>query len=275
MRIFNLAFGKVFELIFLPFRGASPWVGMILVSFLTGIFLLFIFRLTSNQTGIRQVKNKIKAHFLELRLFKDSFGMSLKAQGNILRSNLRYLGYSLKPLLVMIVPVILILAQLNLWFGYESLQPGEKAILKVKLKDSSHPLEMRIEVSPSSGLEVDSPPLRLEKEKELDWRLSVREKGLHDLILTLNGQRVVKKVAVSQKPLSRISPVRTRAHFIQQVLYPGEAPLPGNLPLARVEILYPSRMMNLFGLPVHWIIAYFVLSVVFGFAFKGIFKVEI
>jgi hypothetical protein len=64
-------------------------------------------------------------------------------------------------------------------------------------------------------------------------------------------------------------------NFIAEFFNPGEAPLAGNLPLKSVEVLYPSRNMNLFGWHLHWLIVYFALSIIFGFAFKGIFKVEI
>ena len=132
---FNSIFGRLFEFIFFPFRNMSPWIGMIFISFLTALLMLFIFRFTSNQQGIRQVKKKIIAHLLELRLFKDSLSITLKAQGNILRYNLKYIGYSAKPMLVLIIPIFLILVQLNLWFGYQDLAPGQKAILKINPGD--------------------------------------------------------------------------------------------------------------------------------------------
>ena len=42
MWTFNTIFGKLFDLIFLPFRGMSPWVGMIVISLLTALFMLFV-----------------------------------------------------------------------------------------------------------------------------------------------------------------------------------------------------------------------------------------
>jgi len=260
----------------------NPWVGMILISFLTAILMLFIFRFTSNQEGIRQVKNKIKAHLLELRLYKDSLSLSFKAQGNILRYNLRYISYSAKPLLVMIIPLILILIQLNLWFGYEALAPGQEAILKVKLEEGQNPLDANLALEPSSGFEIQTPALRIEEEMEISWRLQAREKGVLDLTLIVNGQRIIKKVAVDQRPLSKISPLKVRRSFINELINPGESPFPGDLPIKTIEVNYPARDMNLFGWNIPWLlgippwlIAYFALSIILGFVFKGIFKVEI
>jgi len=61
----------------------------------------------------------------------------------------------------------------------------------------------------------------------------------------------------------------------RELLYPGENPLPGGIPVRSIEILYPAGRLNAFGLGLHWLVAYFVLSIIFGFAFKGVFKVEI
>jgi hypothetical protein len=275
MWVFNSIFGKIFELLFLPFRNMSSWVGMIFVSFLTALLMLFVFRFTSNQEGIREVKNRIKAHLLEIRLFKDSLIISLKAQGWILRYNLKYIGYSAKPLLVMIIPLILILIQLNLWFGYESLEPSQEAVLKAELREGLNLFDAELTIETSSGLEVETPPLRIEENSEVNWRLRAKEAGIHELNIVLNGKEFLKKVAVAQKPLSKISSTKVGRNFIDELLNPGEPPFPGDLPVKSVEIKYPSKHMNLFGWRIHWIIVYFALSIIFGFSFKGIFKVEI
>jgi uncharacterized membrane protein (DUF106 family) len=275
MWIFNSIFGKVFDVLFYPFRSMSPWVGMIIISLLTGLLMLFVFKWTSNQKGIKQVKNKIKAHLLELRLFKDSLALSLQAQGNILRCNLRYIGYSAKPMMVMILPLILILIQLNFWFGYQSLTPNQSVLLKVKLKESQNPMDVSLEIEPSSELNIETSPLRIEEFKEIDWRFSAKRKGIHNLSLNINGEKVTKRISVAQKPLSRISPIRTGKGFFTQVLYPTESPLRGNTPIHSIEIQYPTQGMNFFGWHIHWLIVYFVLSIIFGFALKGILKVEI
>lgn len=275
MWIFNSIFGKIFEFIFIPFRNLSPWIGMILISLLTGLLMLLIFRYTSNQEGIKRVKNKIKAHLLEIRLFKDSLALSLKAQGNILRSNIRYIGYSGKPMLVMIIPLILILIQLNFWFAYQSLRPGEVTILKVKLQEGQNILDLDLKVEFPPSLAIETPPLRIEEQQEINWRLRAREKGLHSLTFEINGQSFTKKIAVAQKPLTRISPLKVQRNFIDELFNPVEAPLSKDIPVKSIEIKYPAKNMNLFGWHIHWIIVYFALSIIFGFALKGVFKVEI
>jgi hypothetical protein len=248
---------------------------MAFISLLTGLLMLLIFRLTSNQEGIRKVKDKIKAHLLELRLFKDNMGVTMEAQGKILGANLRYIAYSAKPMLVMMVPLVLILIQLNLWFGYEPLRPGESAIVKVKLEESATPMEVEAALEVPPGIEVETPPLRLQEQKEIDWRLRARAGGVHVLVLKIGGQSLVKSVAVGRGSLGRISPVKVRRQFFEEVLNPGEKPLPSQVPVRSIEIVYPPKRMNFLGWRLHWLIAYFALSILFGFALKRPFRVEI
>ncbi len=275
MWVFNSIFSKIFEVVFFPFKSMTPWIGMIIISFLTALLMLCVFRFTSHQQGIKQVKDRIKAHLLEIRLFKSSLNVSLRAQGNILRYNLKYIGYSAKPLMVMIVPLILILLQLNLWFGYQSLKPGQVVLLKAEVDEDLSLLDTEFMIESSSGLVLQSPPLRIEETREVNWQLLAKKTGIHELSMTVNGHRTVKKVTVVQKPLSKLSPIKVRRNFIDELFHPGEAPLPRSHPLKFLEIKYPSNYMSLFGWRIHWIIIYFALSILFGFSLKGVFKVEI
>jgi len=267
--------GGVFEILFFPFRRFSPWVAMIFFSFLTGMFMLFVFKKTSNQKGIREVKNRIKAHLLEIRLFKDNLAVSLKAQANILRCNMKYIGYSFRPMLVMILPLILILIQLQFWFGYAPLDPGRPALLKVELAEGRDPVELPVVLRPSSGLEIETLPVRIRDVGEIDWRFSGTEEGIHTFTLVIGEETIEKKVFVGQKHLTRISPVRTGKGFLQELLYPVEPPIRGSSAVRSVEIQYPPGRMDLFGWKIHWLVVFFVLSIAFGFAFKGVLKVEI
>jgi uncharacterized membrane protein (DUF106 family) len=272
---FNGFVSGFFDLVFLPCRGLGPWAGMIIVSLLTSFLMLIIFRRTSNQEGIRKAKNRIKAHLLELRLFSDSLSVSMKAQRRILTANLRYIGYNTKPMLVMIVPVLLILIQLNLRYGSESLRPGDPALVKVRLSGNRLPSEVTAVLDSSSLIEVETPPLRIDDEREIDWRVRARESGRGRLALTVGGETISKDVAVQTKPLTRISGIRVGGNLIDQLFNPGEAPLSRSSAVKSVEIRYAPARLRLFGRNVHWLVAYFILSVAFGFAFKGVFKVEI
>lgn len=275
MGVINSALNAFFDLLCAPFARLSPWGAMAFLSLLTGLLMLLVFRFTSNQKGIRRTKDLIKGHLLEFRLFKDNFGVTMRAFGHVLLYNLRYLAYALKPLLVMIIPLLLILAQLNARFGYRPLHPGEQVLLKVKLVRGMNPLNLDLTIAPSKSFTVETPPLRIEEEGEVDWRLRAVEAGHHDIVLQGQGRSVVKTMAIGPARLNALAPLKTNRKFFNQLFNPAEPALARGLPLDSIELVYPGRSFRLLGMDIHWLLAFFVLSLVFGFGLKGLFKVEI
>lgn len=290
MSAFNTVFSKFFDLVLYPFHKMSVWIGMLLISLLTGLLMLVIFRYASNQEGIKNTKDKIKAHLLEIRLFSDNLGVTMKAQGNILRANLKYMGYAFKPLLIMIIPLILILIQMNFWFGYNSLSPIEPFLVKIKLEKGYNPMEVDIQLETPPALTIETLPLRIVEDNEINWRMSAKETGTHELQIHVAGHTLSKKVTVDKaaadKPLSKLSPKKLKGNAVEILLHPAEAPIDKSIPIKSVEITYPERLMSVLGLTIpsfslfgslvpSWLIVFFILSIIFGFAFKGIMGVEI
>ncbi len=237
--------------------------------------MLGVYKLTSDQATIRRAKDRIKAHLLEMRLYKDNMRATLGAQAGVLKANLTYLGANLKPLAVMIVPLVLILAQLSLWYDRAPLRPGEETLLKVGLAAGADPVSLDLVLEPPAGIEVTAPPVRIADEREIVWRLKAVAPGEGRLLLRTGGRTIGKTVTVGGRRLTRISTLASRGSLVSRVLYPGEAPLPAGTAVRSIELLYPAAGLRAFGLDVHWLVAYLVLSIVFGFALKGVFKVEI
>jgi uncharacterized membrane protein (DUF106 family) len=276
MHVVNLVVGRVVDLVLWPFRGASPWVGLAVVSLLTAVLMLAVFKLVSNQAAVRGAKERIKAHLLEMRLYKDSLRVTLRSQAGILKANLAYMAANLKPLAVMIVPLVLILARLSVWYDRAPLRPGEETLIKVGLGETADPvgLDLRIEAPPA--VEVSSPAVRIPDEHEVVWRIRALGEGRGRIVLRAGGRAFEKNVVVaSGRRLVPVSTLASRGSLAKRVLYPGDPPLPDGTPVRTIEVLYPAARLTAFGLAVHWLVAYFVLSIAFGFALKGVFKVEI
>src|SRR5579863_3406032 len=112
-----------------PFSGHDPLISLVPVSLLAGVAMLLVIRRTSNPAAVGRVKARLMAHLYEMRLFADEPVLVWKAQWELLKGNVRYLGMMLLPVAVMTIPMILVLAQLDCFYGYRPLQPGQDAIL--------------------------------------------------------------------------------------------------------------------------------------------------
>lgn len=274
MSILNSLLRGLTDALLSPFRSLPAIVGLFVISVVFSIIALYIFKWTSNQDKIEAVKRKIYAGLFEIRLFNDDFKAILRALFDILRHNATYVGLSLPPLLVMIVPFVLVIAQLQFQYGYAGLRPGEETVVKVVLKqdraaafkdDSGKP---PVELVAPAGLEVEKPSMWSWPINELSWRLKAEEWGTYEIELQWNGgDSVAKSVVVSEEEIKLRSPSRLASGFWNQLLYPAEDPLPDESPYESIEIGYETGEIPtyLFGLRAHWLIVFLVLSVALAF----------
>ncbi len=266
---------SLFDAALHPFSKLPPLVGIAVVSLIFGIGMLLVFKVTSNQDKLAAVKRKIHAGLFEIRLFNDDFRAIMRAQGDILRHNVSYLGLSLVPLLWMIVPVVLVIAQLQFHYGYQGLAPGGQALVKVEVGDSfdSRP---DVVLEAPEGVEVEAGPIWIPAKNELTWRIAAREQGDYQLTLTASGETVTKSLLVTDR-VARLSPSRLEPGFVNQLLYPAEDPLPEAAPIRAITVTYPEGNAGFDGWESEWtwMIFFFVLSIVFAFALRKPFNVTI
>jgi len=110
----------------------------------------------------------------------------------------------------------------------------------------------------------------------VDWRVRVLQSGVYSLNITAGGQHYSQPLIVGDFDV-RIAPRSSTGSLSDAFFYPGAPPLPSDGALQRIEVSYPSQSPAIPGTNwrPHWLIQYFVLSLIFGFALKGPLKVEI
>lgn len=257
-----------------PFRELPPIVGLAVVSLLTAIAMLLVFRATSNQPRIAAVKRAIHASLFEMRLFSDDLRAVFGAQLQLLRHNLAYLGLSLVPMLWMLVPLVLLIAQLQFYYGYAGLDAGRSAIVKVELREDASVDGREAILDAPDGIQVETPALWIPVLREFAWRILPKRAGDYELAVRLGDRTLTKSVHVSSGLAPR-SPVRLAGTFLDQVLYPAETPIGSDSPVASISVSYPGRSIAVFGYGLHWMVVYFILSMVFAFALRRPLKVVI
>ena len=284
MSAVNGVLRPTFDALMSPFRSLPPIVGLLVVSLVAAVGMLLVFKATSNQKQLDAVKRQIHACLFEIRLFNADLPAILRAQMEILRHNLNYLRLSAVPMLWMIVPFVLIIAQLQFHYGYQGLKPGQDFILKVHLRDG---WETRAALAPSQvstrpsamlqapdGLTVETPAVWIPSQRELAWRLRAEKWGDYALALRLGDEHYSKTVQVSPE-VRRRSPVRLEPSFMNELLYPAEDPLPKGSPIDAITLGYPDGRVSVFGWGINWLVLFFVLSAAFAFALRRRFGVTL
>ena len=278
MALVNSLMRALFDALLSPFSSMNPLVGLTLVSLVVAVGMLLIFKHTSNQDALDKVKRKIHASLFEIRLFNDDLVAIMRAQFDILRHNLTYIRLSLWPLVWMMVPLVLVIAQLQFQYAYEGLRAGEPVLLTVQLKgegagalDAPKPAAS---LDPGSGVKVETPSVWIPGERQLVWRLSADQAGDHEITIRVDGSSESKTVRVRDDVVRR-SPLRVGSSLLDQIIYPAEPPLAASSPIASIELTYPDRSVDVLGVGLRWMIVFFVLSLIFAFALRKPFGVTI
>ena len=276
MWIINSIFGVVVDLALFPFREMSPMIGLTCFSLAAGVGMLYVFKWTSDQKGLEDVKRKIHAGIFEIRLFSDDIRAIFTAQRDIFRYNFVYLRLALAPLLWMIIPFVLMVAQLQLHYGYEGLMVGEPVIVKVAMSGERavyNGLGVEggvgssvVELEVPDGLRLETPRLTIRSLNQAEWRLVADEPGSYELGIRVGDQVYFKSVEVSSQVVKR-SPIRTD-RFLDQLLYPGEPGFPSGAAVSAIEVLYPEREVNFFGWDTHWLVPFSIIAIILAFALK-------
>lgn len=270
----NAALTWLFDLVAAPAIRLAPLTTLVVVSAVTGLAMLWVLGRTSNQAGIAAAKRGIHAALFEIRLFNDNLGAVLRALGRVLWQNARYLAYSLVPLAWVILPLLLIVAQLQAFYGYEGLRVGEPVLLTMHLRDARAVTTAdAVSLHAPDGVRVETSPVILPGANEVVWRLVPTAAGDYRVTARVGGTELAKTVHVSDGAARR-SPLRVSG-LINLLLYPSEPPLPAESGVSEIALTYSEPGVDILGWRAHWMILYVLLSMATAFALARRFGVTL
>lgn len=258
--------------VFEPMAGWPPIVPLLLVSAVSGVLAALVFRYVSNQDALRRVADKVRASLLALRLYKDDTVVTFEAVGGLFAASMARLWYSLSPLIVMIVPFMLLLFQMGMYYQFRPLVPGKDVIVQVDVLPEKWPDYSNIQLATPEGIAVEA-----RHADSFDHNVSFRVRPTGDdvsgdLSIQLNGAEVASKAIVATNDMSRLhyfSPLRagggfwTRSNFGEYLMYPAEPAFPASSPIQRIEIHgVQAASTPLFGWDINWLITFLLASIV-------------
>jgi len=273
MTALNNGMTKLFDLLLAPVA-AWPVLTMILVSLVTAVWALLLFKAVTPQQKMTRVRDRLFGHIYEMGLYQDHLRVVGRIQWDLARANLRYLSLTLPYLVVLTVPMVLTLAQLDSRFSHRPLQPGEDTVFSLTLSETAAADldQLRLVVPP--GLKVSAGPVRDQFTGSVAWRLTVVEAGQYEMVVWRGGQELLRRVVPVGDELMAVGET-SRHDWLHTVLYPGAPALPAGGEVAAMTLKLPLRTTSYFGLPMDWLVAFMIFSLLVGLAIKDALRVSI
>lgn len=280
MVIFSLL-NHLVDLLVSPFHGLDPVPQLVLLSLVSTVVLLFVFKKVSNQERIKFHKNKIFGNFLEIAIYRDQFRRSVICQANVLKHNLLYLKAIGSPLLLMMVPMILVCLQLEYRLGYQALKPGASFIIEAQVAQT--PTDNRsdaldsLTINTSATIAVESPAMRMPSTGQVFWQARVIAAGAPNFItISLPGNTLAARKDLAVNSLtSRFTPEARRMQSIGDIIASGEDPIPPASGINTVRVSYTPAEYAFFQWTFSPIVYFFILTLLFGLLLKPFMKVNI
>lgn len=282
MNALNAALLKLTGMVLAPFAHLPSQIALIVLSIVAGVLAALAFRYTSPQTQLKRIADQVRASLLAMRLFKDDLRSVFAAQGALFKASALRLIYSLPPMVVLIVPFVLLLAQLAMWYEFSPLKPGDTMLVEVEISPQTWETHRDLQLVAPNGIEA-SVPVRDGGAKMITWRIKTKTTPNGDeqisLGFRLGGDEIAHKQLVvsdgsGSDRLLFVSPMRAGTSFWDRLLYPGEPAFNSASPIQSIKVRYAARENTLFGMKIHWLVTFFVVSILGALAAKPFVKVQ-
>tara|TARA_R110002096_G_scaffold197705_3_gene381255 strand:+ start:705 stop:1529 length:825 start_codon:yes stop_codon:yes gene_type:complete len=273
MTYVNFICNTLGDLLISPLSGENPWPAMLAISFVTSIVFVWAFKVFSNQHALKRKKGRMLARALELLIFRHDMIVSVTAFGRLAVANLSYLGELLKPIGVSLIPALLVLIQLSCWYEYRPFAVGESILVQVDFSDDFPLMSADIQFVPSDGLQVETESMRVPALNQANWRLRAEADGSQWIEVKTDQESVRKQIVVGDR-LLKISDRRVSTGFWDELFHPAEPPIENGGPIKQISVQYPHRQLFVAGYEMPWVIAFLILTMIFGLLIGRVMKVS-
>jgi len=245
---------KITNILLLPFNGINPFFGVLWLSIISSVIILFVYKWVSLPSLIRKAKNRIKANILAIRIYKDQWKVIILSFFSSIFNVGKYFLLNLMPLMVLLPVLFLLFVQMEWRYGIRPLRPDEETTAKVKYAEDDN-----ISLVPSNFYKEET-VVRIPALNEVDYKVKILGKGRGKLLFKGDNSNFSKEVISGLKGDVMV-PVRFSFPGVSMLLYPWEPPI-GSPAIKWVKIKYPSTLINFLGIKMHWIIWYLILVVI-------------
>jgi hypothetical protein len=263
----------ILDLLVRPFGAERHTLGLVWLSLLSGAGMALVFRATTDAKRILAAKNRFRSYIYEMRIYQDSLGAVFTAFFQSLWSNILYIRAILPPLLILVIPVILIINQLDERYGSRHLPVGGTTVVTVRLAGGADPHETDADLACGPGATMEAGPVRITGTREISWRVRAEEAGTHGATLSIGGA-VYPLRLVAENAHWTIGRARS-TKSLEPLIHPGMPPIPDDSKIEHVRVYYPRASYPLLVWRVHWLVVFLFFSIAGAVAIKLLVGFEI
>lgn len=108
-----------------PLLNLSPLLSVFLLSLLISLVIIIIYKFTTDQKLMKQLKEEMKKHQDEMKKVKDNPERMMSIQKDAMQSNMKYMTQSFRSTLFTFLPIIILFGWMGAHYAFIPLMPNE------------------------------------------------------------------------------------------------------------------------------------------------------
>jgi len=236
-----------------PLLNFPTLLSVILLSFLISLVITIVYKYTTNQDLMKQLKAEMKEFQREIKELKKDPERAMQVQKKSMQTNMKYMTHSMRSTLFSIIPIIIIFGWMNSNLAFDPILPGQDFTTTVVFEKN---VEGEIELSVPVGLNIEGQAVKEVKDGTVKWILNGDE-GEYLLEYIFNSKKYRKEVLITEENRYIEPTNRVRDGIVESI-----------------EVEHNSKkLLNLFGWKVGWLGTYIIFSILFSIIVRRIIKV--
>jgi uncharacterized membrane protein (DUF106 family) len=231
-----------------------PFWGILLLSFIISLIITVIYKYTTDQNMMKQLKDEIKEFQKEIKELRSNPEKAMQVQKEAMKTNMKYMSMSMKATLITFIPIIFIFGWMSSHLALESLKPGEPFTVTMVF-DKMVSGEARLVVP--SGMAIDGDATKDVSGNNVFWTVEGGE-GEHLLEYEFNDKAYTQEVLITTEP-----------HYLDPVMKVKDGSDVKTLTINHQKKI----VMNLLGWKLGWLGTYIIFSIAFSLGIRKLMKV--
>ena len=248
-----MVFENILNPIFFPLLSLPTLWAVIILSFLISLIITIIYKYTTDQNLMKQLKEEMKEFQKEVKELKKEPEKAMQVQKKAMQTNMKYMMQSMKSTLFTFIPIIIIFSWMTANLAYEPIMPGQDFTVSAMFAKGANG---KISLSGPDGLKIEGSAEKNIEDGEVKWILNGKE-GEYLLVFDFNEEKHEKEILITQKQAYKpaVKKIKNSSLKLIQV---------GN---------NPKKLLNLFGWKVGWLGTYIIFSIIFSMLLRKVIKV--
>jgi len=248
-----MVFENILNPIFSPLLKLPTLWAVIILSFLISLIITIVYKYTTNQDLMKQLKGEMKEFQREVKELKKEPDRAMAVQKKSMQTNMKYMMLSMKSTLYSILPIIIIFSWMSANFAYDPILPRQDFTTTIVFEKG---ISGVVELSVPDGIIINGGVRKEVKDGDVKWVLSGDE-GEYLLEYHFDGKKYSKEVLITGENKYKEPVKRIRDDVVKSI-----------------EVEHKEKkLLNLFGWKVGWLGSYIIFSIIFSILIRKVIKV--